>query len=245
MTSMPNLYDIALLYDSIEGVNLYKPYLHLLQFFPTLGRVRILMQTNKTYYDINHRKVYEEETFDNYSVLFATNVRDFTTFRRYLPFYEFKGFDGTGPLSDEDYKIYRMFKRFWINPKFMIYYSKLKYHDLKKAREILIKLSKYGPDYRMSLGIDSLWYDFSKEPFYSWPDLNLIITTRLRFKVLGRKYYDNGEPDYSTIYGLFGNPLYNTNGHYILVNSRGSIISDYYEEGKGESKKLVNDLLPF
>ncbi len=247
MTSMPNLIDISLLYDSVEGVNLYKPYLHLLKFFPKIERIRLLMMTDKTYYDMEHKNVLEDETFIGFNnwLLYYANIYENTEFLTYMPYYKFKSNDGlVFSFLNVDIDKRSTFKRFWINPVYMDYYNTLKYHDLKKVREVLVKLSKYGPKFREKLGISEKWYDFSKNPIYSWDNLAQVLTNNLRMSRLGsHTKVEHGEPDYSRFYGLFGFRLYDTHGHYIIVNSRGSVISDYYKDEK--SKKLVNELLPF
>jgi len=249
MTNMPNLIDISLLYDSIEGVNLYKPFIHLLSFFPFLERIRLLMVTDITYYDMLHTKEYEKVLISNSNLLDYVNIYENLEFLSYLPYYKYKSNDGLCYISFSNEKssigpICNIAKNLWINPKYMIYYNILKYHDIEKVKETLSKLSKYGPDFRKELGIIIMEYDFNKNPLYSWINLSKTISSRLRDARLNSKSkQENYEPYFSHLYSMFGELLYDTKGDYIIVNSRGSVISHFSEDKK--TRKLVNNLLPF
>lgn len=242
MTNMPNLKDIGLLYDSIEGINLYKPFIHLLKFFPLLERIRLLMITDKTYYDIDHTKEYEKTLICNSNLLYE--VLNNLEFINYLPYYQFNANDGLYMSKKMDYNIWQTNKRIWINPKYMIYFNNLKYDDLKKIKEIITKLSKYGPNFRKRLGINKLEYDFKENPINSCINLKERMTRNLSpARLQSHIKLEDFEPDISKLYGPFGEKLYSTKGDYIIVNSMGNIIS-HYSVNKN-TKKLKNELLPF
>lgn len=248
MTDMPNIEVLYLLYDSVEGVMQFKPYIHLLRFFPTLRRLRLLMVINEAlYYDMDHTRVFGEDDYcvSNISVMYEAKLRENMDFVNYLLDFP-KSDDGVKQLFNMNFDLWRANRRFWVNPKFKDFYNNLKKHDLKNVREFLKKFELYGPLVKDRIGRDVMWPDFSTNPIDSYVNLETVITGMLRCARLGSgTIQENDEPEYSSLFGLFDRKLYNTNGHYILVNSRGSIISDYYEEGRGKSRKLVNNLLPF
>lgn len=247
MTDMPNLKKLVLLYDSIEGVMQFKPYIHLLSFFPSLESLKLMMATKITYYDMDHKKEFYRGLFgENLSVLHKSKLQENLDFLNYMPNYSPKNFDGVLQIFNYNYALARFNKKLWVNPKFMSFYNGLRRDDLKSIKEFLSKLKQYGPYLRGEIGKSIVWLDFSSSPIYSYPNLEKVITERLRYRKLNSPIKcENEEPMESSLYGLFGTKLYDTKGHNILVNSRGSVIADYYEERTGTTKKLVNNLLPF
>lgn len=247
MTNMPNLKKIVMLYDTLEGVMLYKPYIHLLKFFTSIESIKLMMVTDYvTYYDMAHTKVLESgKSNSNMSVLLEAKLCENLRFLDYMPNYFPKPFDGIFQVYDDmNYDIWRANKRFWVNPKFMDFYNTIRRYNLVQIKKELINISKFGPILKEKLGRTKMWYEIDANPIYSYYDLEKLISSRLQVARLNSKVKrENLSPDYSSLYGLFGYQLYNTHGHIILVNSRGNIISDYSIDEK--TKKLTNELLPF
>lgn len=247
MTNMPNLSSIFMLYDSVEGVMLYKPYIHLLKFFPTIESIKLMMATDVIYYDMKHTKVFKSNSIEdsNVNVMLEAKLWENLKFLELMPNYFPGTFDGIFQVfSDMDFNIWRANKRFWVNPKFMDYYNTIRRYELFQIKKELINLNKFGPLFKDRLGRDKIWYNKDENPMYSFYKLDNLFSNTFRIARLNSNVKkENESPDISILVGLFGEILYNTHGHIILVNSRGNIICDYSKDEK--TKKLVSVLLPF
>ena len=245
MTDMPNLKDIRLFYDSLEGILLYKPYLPLLRFFPSIQRIRILchVTSEKLFYDLNQEKRFPTSSYtnSNFPLLEEADLSNSFDFINFMPNFKIKSFDGITYVVSPDqisefYKRKLILRKLWINPKYFSYYSTLQYHQDEKVKKLLQNISKLPRTYKEKLGLDFLQYDFSKMQS-AYPDLLEIIKNNLRCSRLNvSTKLENEEPEKSSLYGLFNYQLYNTRGHYILVNHLGNIIYDKFENPK--TKKL-------
>lgn len=245
-SKMPNLRKIGIFYDSIEGVMLIKPYIHLLKFFPSVEKISMLYPYNgPLYYDLDHTKVLKrmpEILSSNASVCYKAKIDENIDFIYEMP-------NGTiidlCDYDDVKLNLRKLFSKLWYDPKYENFYGSFNSHDLRQAKELMLKTFKYALSYREKLGRDIMMYDFSKNPFYTWPNLNYYFSFVLSCSRLGVKTQQECVNDFmiSKLYNIYGGYLYNTKGHYVLLNSRENVLIDYFKDNN--SKKLVNNLLPF